>query len=745
MKEDSSKQGYNFGTFSGVFTPSILTIFGLIMFLRTSEVVGKAGVGNALLILLIATSITLSTGLSLSAISTNTPVEGGGVYFLISRTLGTAFGGSIGVTLFLAQALSIPFYVLGFTESFIKAFEKSIPFLADHVLSVNLAATAFLFFITWIGAKWAIKAQFLILTILLAAITAFMGGAIVNFSPDTLVANFGPTENCNLYALFALFFPAVTGVMAGVNMSGDLKDPQKSIPQGSLIAIFVATIVYGAQMVITGGAFAREELINNPYIVLVSNALFGAGFLVVGGVFAATTSSAIGSFLGAPRVLQALSIDRVYRVLSPFKKGSGEQNEPRRALFLSLLITLGIIAWAGRSLEGGGGVNAVSSVVTMFFLYTYGMVNLAAFVESFGANPSFRPRFKYYHWSAALFGTIACVAVSFMIDWIASVVALSTLALLYFVARARYLEQTFGDAQRGFVYSRIRNNLIQLSNMPMHPKNWRPTIAVMTGNPTARIPLVKYAMGFEGGRGIVSLVEFIVGEFELLSKEIRNNEIDRLNKFVKNNDLSVFPEVLITADFDTGLTHFIQAHSIGPIKPNIIMQGWPKDEERITPFLNHLNTIASLDKNSLVFIDHQKRRFPIHDVKGTIDIWWRGKRNGSLMLLLAHLLRTNNSWKNTTIRLLRTVTNKEGIEPAQKALDEIAVAARIDAETKVILSDSFDETFRNESAGSRLVLLGFQPPKRDMYEKFYHDNSKRLQGMPPAFLVASAGDADFLA
>lgn len=745
MTDSKVQEGYNFGTFAGVFTPSILTIFGLIMFLRTSEVVGKAGVGNALLILLIATLITLSTGLSLSAISTNTPVKGGGVYFLISRTLGTAFGGSIGITLFLAQALSIPFYVLGFTESFIKAFENQWPFLCEHVFLINIITTGLLFFITWIGAKWAIKAQFFILAILLIAISAFMGGAIASFSTKTLATNFGPSEDCNLFALFALFFPAVTGVMAGVNMSGDLKDPQKSIPRGSLLAILVATIVYALQMLLTGGAFSREALITNPYMTLVSNAIFGAGFLVVGGVFAATTSSAIGSFLGAPRVLQALSFDRVYGVLNPFKKGHGAQNEPRRALFLSLLITFGIIAWAGRDLDEGGGVDAVSSVVTMFFLYTYGMVNLAAFVESFGANPSFRPRFKYYHWSTALFGTIACVAVSFMIDWVASIIALTTLSILYFAARVNYLEQTFGDAQRGFVYSRIRNNLLQLSTMPMHPKNWRPTIAILSGNPTSRLPLVEYAVGFEGGRGIVSLVEFIVGEYELLYKEIRNNEIERLKKFVVNNSLAVFPEVLVTSDFDIGLTHFLQSHSIGPIKPNIIMQGWPRTEERVAPFVSHLNTISRLDMNSLIFINFQKKPFPQKDTKGTIDIWWRGKRNGSLMLLLAHLLQSNYSWKSSTIRLLRTVTHEEAVAPAEASLDEIAEAARIECVTKVIISNSFDESFRNESAGAKLVLLGFQPPEKGSYEKFYNDTNSRLQGMPPAFLVASSGDADFLA
>ncbi len=746
MKKQEQNSGYNFGTFSGVLTPSVLTIFGLIMFLRTSEVVGTAGVYNALIILGVAQLITLSTGLSLSAISTNTKVEGGGVYFLISRTLGTAFGGSIGVTLFLAQALSIPFYILGFSESFIKTFSGSWPWLSGHVLAVNLVTTGAIFFLAWVGAKWALKAQILILIILGLAITAFLAGAAVNFSSATLDSNWESAPDFNMFTTFALFFPAVTGIMAGVNMSGDLKDPQKSIPRGSLLAILIATIVYGAQMLLSGGAFSRELLINDPYMVLVNNAIFGCGFLVVAGVFAATSSSAIGSFLGAPRVLQALSIDKIYRILNPFKKGSGEENEPRRALLLSLLITLGIIFWAGRSLEKGGGVDAVSSIVTMFFLYTYGMVNVAAFVESFGSNPSFRPRFKFYHWSTALFGAVACFFTSFMIDWHASTIALISLVVLYFLARKNALKQSFGDAQRGFVYSRIRNNLVKLSTMQVHPKNWRPTIAVLTGNLESRLSLAEFGVKFEGQKGIVSIVQFIVGDTDqLLKTEIRQNELKRMKKLIAEKELNVFPEVLVTPDFDAGLLHFLQCHSIGPIKPNIIMQGWPRDNSRVAPFMKHISTIQGLGMSNILYLDLNHCPLPAAVVKGTIDIWWRGKSNGSLMLLLAYLLQTNPCWKRTKIRIIRTVQNDDASAPALQSLKDIIHAARIEAEAKVVVSDNFDKALHSESKDAKIIFMGFLPPSEENYNTFYETTTNRLKNLPPTFLVNSSGDADFLA
>ncbi|MEA2012124.1 MAG: amino acid permease [Verrucomicrobiota bacterium] len=737
--------GHKFGTFAGVFTPSILTILGLIMFMRTGLVIGKMGVGGALLILLVASSISLATGLSLSAISTNTPVSAGGVYFLISRTLGLGYGGAIGVMLFLAQALSIPFYILGFAESLANTF----PHLKDYYLIVSLLVGILLFFLSWVGAHWAIKVQFFILAALSLGIFAFMAGAALQFSPATLSENFKAVPDVSAYRMFALFFPAMTGIMAGVNMSGDLKDPQKSIPKGTIAAIVVGVTIYVLQIVLCGGAFSRETLINKPYISLVQNALWGTGYLVTAGVFCATVSSAIGSFLGAPRVLQALSQDKIYSTINVFAKLEGKNKEPRRALILSKVITFGIILWAGaKGLSDSGmspALNAVSAIVTMFFLYTYGMVNVATFVESFGSNPSFRPRFRFFHWSIALIGALACFVLSFVINPIAAFVAIIIMLLLFMSARKKVLEQTFGDARRGFVYSRIRNNLFKLRKMPVNPKNWRPTIAVLTGNPTSRLSLLQFALKLEGGCGIVSMTEILVGKFDKL-KEMRKQEYKRLNNFIDEQDIEVIPEVLVTPDFDEGLFHFLQCHSIGPIKPNIVMLGWPEDEQRIKPFVSHLEMIIDLGKSCVIMVDTEDRPCPIPAEGGRIDIWWRGKNNGSLMMMLAHLLQENKGWEKTTIRLLRLVESKEGVEPAEKALKQLSEDARIEAENKAIFRQNrFKDIFRRESKDADVIFLGFIAPEEDKQLDFYHRYDEFLQGMPPAFLISSAGDADMLA
>ena len=246
---DKSKQSTTrnrFGTFAGVFTPAILTILGVIMFMRANFVVGQAGVLGALSILVIAKSITLTTSLSIAAISTNMRVRGGGFYFLISRVLGAEFGGAIGIALFFALALSVPFYILGFAEALVRSY----PLLVPYFQVITLGTALVLFALVFSGAGWAIKIQFVIMAFLFLAIIAFLGGAFQHFSFATLQQNLDPAYApvdpqdrmaplFSYWVVFAIYFPAVTGIAAGVNMSGDLKDPGHSIPRGTLAAVGV--------------------------------------------------------------------------------------------------------------------------------------------------------------------------------------------------------------------------------------------------------------------------------------------------------------------------------------------------------------------------------------------------------------------------------------------------------------------------------------------------------------------------
>lgn len=726
-----------FGTFAGVFTPSILTILGVIMYMRAGFVVGEAGIGSALLILGLCTSITFLTGLSISAIATNTPMRGGGAYFMISRVLGPEFGGAIGVALFMAQALSVPFYILGFVE----ALTRTWPALEPRFMQLTFGSAAVVFVVAVVGAAWAIRVQFLILTVLGLSILAFLGGAALNFQPATFAENWRPGPNYDFWRLFAIYFPAVTGIMAGVNMSGDLREPERAIPRGTLAAIVVGSAVYGLQMFLCGGAQSRGQLVERPYHTLVDQALGGMGFLVVAGVFAATISSAIGSFLGAPRVLQALARDRVYRLLKPFGFGSRGGDEPYPALLMTFAITL-LVLWYAGSGKGGAALNAVAATVTMFFLFTYGMTNMAAFVESFGLNPSFRPRFRWFHWCTALAGTIGCVATALLISFPAALAASGVVAALYLYARSQVLETAFGDARRGFFYARARSNLLKLDRLKPHPKNWRPTVLALTGNPHYRATLATVADWLECGRGIVTLVNILPGRIEEMAAE-RLAEVRRLQEFVKSTGVAAFPEVLVAPDFDEGLTALLQAHSIGPLKSNLVMFGWSGDSARAAKFSRHLRIARSLGMSLIVVAGV---RLPPAGRATRIDLWWRGRENGSLMLILAHLLTRNWAWARARIRILRVVSAEADRQPAAEELERIVQTGRIPAEIEVIVSqNAFPVILRNNSTDAGLVLLGFRMPGDPSALVFSEEYRQLFGGLPVTLLTCSTGEADLLA
>ncbi len=740
-----------FSTFGGVFTPSILTILGVIMFMRAGFVIGQAGIYHALIMLAIAKTITLLTSFSISAIATNTEVKGGGAYYLISRTLGPEFGGTIGLALFFAQSLSVPFYILGFSEALMVTV-KEFSFLAwlGPVLEscydyITFGTAIILFLIVLRGAGGAIKIQYVIMVILFFSIAAFMTGAILTFDPALFEKNWsaGYTESSlNFWIVFAIYFPAVTGIMAGINMSGDLKNPTKSIPRGTFGAIVVGALVYGAQIVLCGGSVDRQTLTGNPYGSLLNLALFGGGVVVALGVFAATLSSALGSFLGAPRILQSLAQDNILTPTKPFAKLSSG-GEPRRALWLTFFITIGVLYWA-RGSSGGSALNAVATIVTMFFLWTYGMMNAAAFVESFGQNPSFRPRFKMFHWMLAFLGAIGCVGAAFLIDPLAALGAIAVISALFYYVRKFVLKTSFGDARRGFFYSRVRSYLFMLEQAPMHAKNWRPTMVVFIGNPESRLTLARYADWLGSGRGIIILVSLIIGKLKVKIEQ-RRHMIDALNDFIKKSKIQAFSQVLITPHLDLGLNQLLQSASIGPLKPNLVILGWSSDQSRTEFVVNHLHTAHTLNMSLILLHDNGLPKFE-KKVTKRIDIWWRGKENGSLMAILAYLISLNHDWSHVSIRFLRVVRQDESRQQAFDELKTLIEVSRMAATVNIIDSQkSFPEILYTYSHDATVVFLGFQIPAVEKAEEFQRSIASLLKGLPTTLLVNSTGEADLMA
>ncbi|MCP3953575.1 MAG: amino acid permease, partial [Desulfobacterales bacterium] len=369
------------GTFGGVFTPSVLTILGIILFLRLGYVVGNAGLFKALIIIGIANLISVLTSISLSAIATNLKVKGGGDYYLISRTLGLEFGGAIGLVLFLAQSVSIAFYCIGFGEAVCSMLAN--PPLPPRLIAA--IAVAALFVLAWVGADLATKFQFVVMVLLVAALGSFYTGSILKWNPETFTQSWTASADApGFWVLFAIFFPAVTGFTQGVSMSGDLKDPGKSLPVGTFLAVGISIVVYFTVALLFAGSLPGNVLAGD-YGAMRKAAFFGP--LIDAGVIAATLSSAMASFLGAPRILQSLSGDKIFPLLNPFSKGAGAANNPRRGVLLSTIIAFATIAI--------GNLNLIAPIVSMFFLISYGLLNYATWFEARAASPSFRPRFKW--------------------------------------------------------------------------------------------------------------------------------------------------------------------------------------------------------------------------------------------------------------------------------------------------------------------------------------------------------------
>ncbi len=753
MKTDRNEQaaepaakGYSFNTFSGVFLPSILTILGVVMFMRLGTIVGNLGIAGAFGILLVAESIAVATGLSISAISTNTPVKSGGPYFLISRSLGPGFGASIGLTYYVSQSLSVPFYVIGFTEAFVTVF----PSFADAQLWVSLIPLAALFAIAMVGANWAIRTQYLIMAILALSIVAILGGAAASGPTiDGLRTNFRAVKGVKIDILllatnFAIFFPAVTGFLAGVNMSGDLQDARRSIPRGTILAIGVGFVIYAVEILLFGAAWNRRDLIDNTYGTLVKNAVFHTGFLVFAGMAAATLSSALGTLIGAPRILQAFAADRIFEPLNFFAWGRGKNNEPIPAMCMTLLISAGILFWGSRQSGGGTALNAVAELVTMFTLFTYAIINIAAAVEHFAANPSFRPKFRLFHWAVGCYGAVACFAVALFINAGLLVVALCIVGILFLVARRKSLASTFGDARRGYYFERIRRYLIHLASMPSDAKNWRPQILILAGPNKKHLALIRYGSLLNNERGIMSVARFLNPGSDPAEVEHQRRQVEEnLREMSRESGTPFFPVAVATSletDFDEALNVFLQSHSLGPLAPNIVLSGWPVNNNRVEAFFRHLQTVRLLRMNTLILINPERATDVPGD--GPIDIWWRGRQNGSLMLILAHLLTCNRQWHKTTIRLLR-LADPEHRSEAEQELAQLSEDSRIEAQHLVLSEEmDFESAFRAYSSHASLIFLGFIPPRVEECRSFYDRVSAQLEGMPTTFLAASAGDTD---
>jgi amino acid transporter len=707
------------GTFGGVFTPSVLTILGVIMFLRFGFVTGNAGLDRTLLIVLIANAVSVLTSLSLAVIATNTRVQGGGDYYLISRSLGLEFGGAIGMVLFLAQSISVGFYVVGFTEALIqvvggvsipaRVFGVEVPpalvGLDPDTVSrlISTAACLVLFVVAYRGADVATRLQYVIMLALAAALVSFFWGASRSFDPELLADNRGAAPGgLPFWVLFAIFFPAITGFTQGVSMSGDLKDPAKSLPRGTFLAVGVSLLVYLALPLFLAGTTDRGHLLSDPGALSLKRVATVPG-LIDAGVYAATLSSALASFMGAPRILRAMSRDGLVPGSRYFAQTNPLHTEPRRAITLTLAIAL-VCIWAGD-------LNALATVVTMFFLLSYGALNYATFVEGFSRSPSFRPRFRLSGWRTSLVGALVCGGVMLAIDPFATGAAVVVLGGIHRYLRSRELESPAGDARYGYYVQRIKEYLLKLRERPPHARDWRPAVVGATRRGEDGRALERFARAIGSEHGILTVAVVLVGRFRTLVAE-RERQVAELERLVRSEGTRPFFAVTIAETYAQGIRSLLMGHGIGRLRPNTLLLYWSMDLQ--DEYLEILESATSIQFN-VVLLHAQPMTCPfapdpVARIPGTqrrVDVWWRGAENGSFALVLANLVRETREWRGCEIRLLRIVREQAEMEAAERELVGLVQSSRISAKVTIVRSgDPPFDVIAQESRDSHLVFLG---------------------------------------
>lgn len=722
------------GTFAGVFIPSVLTILGIILFLRLGFVVGSAGLWQALLIIGIATAVSVLTSVSLAAIATNIDVKGGGDYYMISRTLGLEFGGAIGLVLFLAQSVSIAFYAIGFGEAV-----ANITGLGTDIGARLIAAgaVAALFGLAWMGADIASRFQVVVMVVLALALASFYLGAIPGFDASQAGDNLSSTGGTlGFWAVFAIFFPAVTGFTQGVSLSGDLKDPGKSLPLGTFAAVGVSTVVYVSIAILFAGNVPAQTLIDD------SSAMGSAaawGPLIDAGVIAATLSSAMASFLGAPRILQSMASDRVFPQLVYFAKGHGPSDNPRRGVLLSLGIALVTIAL--------GDLNLIAPIVSMFFLISYGLLNYATFFEARAQSPSFRPRFRFFDKRASLIGSLLCLGVMLAINPVAGLAAAVVMFGVYRYLASRDHPRRWVDSSFAHHFQRARESIEALTDHPEHARSWRPQILAFSADPVRRRRLLTFGTWFEGGSGLTATVQIVVGSGALKRREldvVQANLIDQIESL----DIPVYGRAILAPDANEALPVIVQSIGLGPLRMNTVLFGWPEHPapERLAGFFQAVREVMRLGVNTVILSSGDRAWEALEGIQPQdrrIDVWLEPDGDASRLALLgSYLFTRTDDWRGATIRVIGQSDGDKAAarEGLQTRLDD----ARIQAEIVVVPSIT-TSTILRESAGAAFVFLPMRLRRDGHLGPYESDLAELVEQLPMSASVLAAQNFDLSA
>uniref|UniRef100_A0A3Q3DZK0 Solute carrier family 12 member 3 n=1 Tax=Hippocampus comes TaxID=109280 RepID=A0A3Q3DZK0_HIPCM len=559
----------------------MLNIWGVMLFIRMSWIVGQAGIGLTIGIILMATLVTTITGLSTSAIATNGFVRGGGAYYLISRSLGPEFGGSIGLIFAFANAVAVAMYVVGFAETV-----DVDALMTDELNDIRIVGTLTVILLLGIsvaGMEWEAKAQIVLLLVLLAAIANYFIGSLIpsqdkkprgffGYQTAIFVENLGPDfrDDETFFSVFAIFFPAATGILAGANISGDLSDPQSAIPKGTLLAILITGLTYVGVAISAGSCMVRDatgdvndtlsDTVNctdaaactlgydfsickeggcqyglmNDFQAMSLASAFGP--LITAGIFSATLSSALASLVSAPKVFQPAN--------------RGHAPAPFVAHFFFFL-----------SAE----LNIIAPIISNFFLASYALINFSVFHASLANSPGWRPSFKYYNMWVSLLGAILCCVVMFVINWWAALVTLLIVLALYIYVSYKKPDVNWGSSTQALIYNQALTQCLNLTGVEDHVKNFRPQCLVLTGYPSARPALLQLVHSFTKNVGLM-----VCGHVRIEASQ----EHARCQRWLNKKRIKAFYAPVFSDTLRHGAHFLLQSVGLGRLKPNTLVLGF---------------------------------------------------------------------------------------------------------------------------------------------------------------------------
>lgn len=707
---EDRNHGYGFGT-SPVFLASISTILGAILFLRFGYAVGNVGLPGTLLIVLIGHMVTIPTALAIAEIATNRRVEGGGEYFIISRSFGTTIGASIGVSLYLSQAVSVAFYMIAFAEAFQPLapwFESITGFTFDPRM-ISIPATLILSLLVLTrGARIGVALLWMVAGILAVALAMFFLGSPAEGAAGARLQPFGHVEPHDAFiVVFAIIFPAFTGLTAGVGLSGDLANPRRSIPRGILIATAIGLIVY-ITAIWKLAYSATPEMLATDQLIMARIALWGPVIPI--GLAAATLSSAIGSILVAPRTLQALAADGIApsrRINTLLSRGVGEANEPRNTTFVTALLAMVTVIL--------GNVDIVARIISMFFMVTYGSLCLISFLEHFAARPSFRPSFRS-RWYISLLGAVMAFMLMFQMDPIYAL-----LALLIMVGINRGINASRPKERddlsaifHGVMTQATRYIQIRLQKiLPWKQSDdWRPSIIMVNDRSFTHTAPLQLFSWLCHRFGFGTYLHFIEGTLNPVTYRESRAVLSQLIKLREAKESAIYVDTMISPSIISALAQSLQVPGVSGMENNTLLSEFSvhDSEDMLAKIRLGCDLAFAVEMNRLV-LRHGDNFF---GDQANIHIWltWHDYENVNLMILLAYILMAHPDWHKADINVFAAFPHEDVAEQTEKLTGMIS-EGRIPITRKnirIIPTDyttDFSGLVQKISSSADLVIMGF--------------------------------------